>query len=256
MKASEKKVLYSFFCKALDCIEGFASKDVEVEFVDDEDRPFIENPSSLVYSDASKDNFSKRHEEQYKNIEELKQDVLCCSGCGLCKERNNVVFGEGPKETMGCDEEPCVLVIGEAPGYDEDVQARPFVGASGKLLDKMLGAIDLYRTKNCFITNIVKCRPPNNRNPSYEEIASCIHFLEEQIRLISPKIILLLGSVALKTMLHTEMGISHLHGKLFYYNDSIPTIATYHPSALLRQESLKRLAWEDLKFFKSQLNKL
>ena len=80
MKASEKKVLYSFFCKALDCIEGFASKDVEVEFVDDEDRPFIENPSSLVYSDASKDNFSKRHEEQYKNIEELKQDVLCCSG--------------------------------------------------------------------------------------------------------------------------------------------------------------------------------
>ena len=181
MKATEKKALYSFFCKALDCIESFASENIEVEFIDDEDKPLIESSSSLVYSATSKNNFPKEYEAKYESIEKLKQNVLCCSACPLCKERTNVVFGEGPKETMGVDDEPSVLVIGEAPGCDEDVQARPFVGASGKLLDKMLSAIDLYRTKNCFITNIVKCRPPNNRNPAYDEISSCIHFLEEQI---------------------------------------------------------------------------
>lgn len=254
MKATEKKALYSFFCNAIDCMEGFASKEVEVDFIDDEESPNVESSSSFLYSPSYPTSYS--FSRKYENMEELRQDVLCCSSCDLCKKRCSVVFGEGPQETMGLDEVPSVLVVGEAPGYDEDVQARPFVGASGKLLDKMLCAIDLYRTKNCFITNVVKCRPPNNRNPSKNEIACCLHFLEEQIRLISPKIILLLGNVALKTILHTEVGISHLHGKLFHYNDSIPTIATYHPSALLRQESLKRLAWEDLKFFKQKFNSL
>ena len=157
---------------------------------------------------------------------------------------------------MGILEKPPILVIGEAPGYDEDVQGRPFVGASGKLLDKMLKSIGLSRTENCFITNIVKCRPPENRNPAKDEIIACSHFLEEQIRLISPKMILLLGSVALKSIFNTTLGISHLHGKIFYYHDEIPTIATYHPSALLRTESLKRPAWEDLKFFQSKFKGL
>lgn len=262
MKKCEKECFYSLFKVALECIEGFKSS-VNAPLFYDDVKLSKNPPEQTVYSirvenEAFREgvNSIQANKRFYTSIEELKKDVLVCKACPLCKTRKTIVFGEGPKETFGILEKPPVLVIGEAPGYDEDVQARPFVGASGKLLDKMLKAIGLSRTENCFITNIVKCRPPENRNPAKDEIIACSHFLEEQIRLISPKMILLLGSVALKSIFNTTLGISHLHGKLFYYKDEIPTIATYHPSALLRTESLKRPAWEDLKFFLSKFKGL
>lgn len=269
MKAKEKEVLYSFFTHVLDSISGFRSKDHSPTFTDD--KPVIHKPSSSIkpalstaksFSSQNKaplsstntlperDDLIIQHSyTSYSSMEELTKAVSLCEGCDLCSTRHSTVAGEGPKETFGILTPPPIMVIGEAPGVDEDIQGRPFVGASGKLLDKMLKAINLYRTKNCYITNVVKCRPPGNRNPSREEILACSHFLKEQIRLLSPKMILILGNVALKSMLNTERGITYLHGKLYFYEDKIPTIATYHPSALLRREELKRDAWEDLKFF-------
>ena len=262
MKKCEKESLYSLFKVATECIEGFKSSVSTPVFYDDVESsrlPSIQGTHSVIVETEVSDgriNSISINKKLYTSIEELKKDVSVCKACPLCKTRKTIVFGEGPSETMGILEKPPILVIGEAPGYDEDVQGRPFVGASGKLLDKMLQSIGLSRTENCFITNIVKCRPPENRNPAKDEIIACSHFLEEQIRLISPKMILLLGSVALKSIFNTTLGISHLHGKIFYYHDEIPTIATYHPSALLRTESLKRPAWEDLKFFQSKFKGL
>ncbi len=262
MKKCEKESLYSLFKVALECIEGFRSSDAMPNFSDDiqlnsemniKRVQDIDNGAETIEIPAGA---SLKNQKLYASFEDLKKDVFACEGCPLCKTRKTIVFGEGPFETVGKLEKPPILVIGEAPGYDEDVQGRPFVGASGKLLDKMLAAIGLSRTENCFITNIVKCRPPENRNPAKDEVLSCSHFLDEQIRLLSPKMILLLGSVALKSIFNTPLGISHLHGKIFYYHDKIPTIATYHPSALLRTESLKRPAWEDLKFFQSKFKGL
>ena len=262
MKKCEKESLYSLFKVATECIEGFKSSVSTPVFYDDVESsrlPSIQGTHSVIVETEVSDgriNSISINKKLYTSIEELKKDVSVCKACSLCKARKTIVFGEGPSETMGILEKPPILVIGEAPGYDEDVQGRPFVGASGKLLDKMLQSIGLSRTENCFITNIVKCRPPENRNPGKDEIIACSHFLEEQIRLISPKMILLLGTVALKSIFNTTLGISHLHGKIFYYHDEIPTIATYHPSALLRTESLKRPAWEDLKFFQSKFKGL
>lgn len=258
MKKCEKESLYSLFKVALECIEGFRSSSQMPEFFDDVllETIAFKSEASDLNEEVPTQSTTTANVNLYASFEEIKKDVLVCKACSLCKTRKTIVFGEGPKETMGILDKPPILVIGEAPGYDEDVQGRPFVGASGKLLDKMLAAIGLSRTENCFITNIVKCRPPENRNPAKDEIIACSHFLEEQIRLLSPKMILLLGSVALKTLFNTSLGISHLHGKLFYYHDEIPTIATYHPSALLRTESLKRPAWEDLKFFQSKFKGL
>jgi uracil-DNA glycosylase, family 4 len=263
MKKYEKENLYSLFRVASECIEGFKSSDVAMPIFSDDvlldNRKNTKNTFDIEvgndFIELEKD-LPQKNKKVYMSFDELRKDVLICNACSLCKTRKLVVFGEGPSETMGVLEKPPILVIGEAPGYDEDLQGRPFVGASGKLLDKMLGAIGLSRTKNCFITNIVKCRPPENRNPAKDEIIACSRFLEEQIKFLSPKIILLLGSVALKSIFNTTLGISHLHGKIFYYHDEIPTIATYHPSALLRTESLKRPAWEDLKFFQSKFKSL
>ena len=260
MKKCEKESLYSLFKVAIDCIEGFRSSSRMPNFSDDvlaDSGERHEKATSTEVCDNSSDGTRVHvNKKLYASFEEIKKDVSICEACSLCKTRKTIVFGEGPKETMGLLEKPSVLVIGEAPGYDEDVQGRPFVGASGKLLDKMLASIGLSRTENCFITNIVKCRPPENRNPAKDEIIACSHFLEEQIRFISPKMILLLGTVALKSLFNTTLGISHLHGKIFYYDNEIPTIATYHPSALLRTESLKRPTWEDLKFFQSKFKSL
>jgi len=139
-----------------------------------------------------------------------------------------------------------VLVVGEGPGAEEDNQGLPFVGASGKLLDKMLASIGLSRETNCYIANVVKCRPPNNREPTPEERARCLPYLQRQIQLLAPEAILCAGRTAIQALLGTTEGINRLRGKTYDY-EGIPVIATYHPSALLRDESLKRPAWEDLK---------
>jgi DNA polymerase len=153
--------------------------------------------------------------------------------------------------------QPLVMVIGEGPGRDEDEQGRPFVGRAGQLLDKMLGSIGLSRNSNCFIANVVKCRPPNNRDPYPEETASCAHFLERQIKALKPKFILIAGRVAAQTLLKTTEPIGKIRGKFSEFetdSGAIPLLITYHPAALLRNEDLKRPAWEDLKLLRSKLD--
>ncbi|MFA5852047.1 MAG: uracil-DNA glycosylase [Spirochaetales bacterium] len=169
-----------------------------------------------------------------------------CAACVLSVTRKSVVFGQGVAA-------PKVLVVGEGPGAEEDNQGLPFVGASGKLLDKMLASIGLSRSENCYIANIVKCRPPNNREPAPDERAACMPFLREQIRILKPQAILCAGRTAAQALLETTEGINRLRTKQHNLG-GIPLIATYHPSALLRDESLKRPAWEDLKRLRDLIN--
>ncbi|MDR0494304.1 MAG: uracil-DNA glycosylase [Treponema sp.] len=185
------------------------------------------------------------------SLEQVAADVRACTGCKLCKTRTNAVPGEGAPR-------PLVMVIGEGPGADEDASGRPFVGRAGQLLDKMLTAINLSRESNCFIANVIKCRPPANRDPQPDETAACSAFLARQIRLLKPRFILCAGRIAGHTLLNTTAPIGSLRGKFidFQAGDAvIPFLATYHPSALLRNEDLKRPAWEDLKLLRSALDK-
>jgi uracil-DNA glycosylase len=172
-----------------------------------------------------------------------------CKGCRLCETRKNTVPGEGAPD-------PLVMVIGEAPGADEDSSGRPFVGKAGQLLDKMLGSINLSRESNCFIANIVKCRPPENRDPQPDEIAACAGFLECQIHSLKPRFILCVGRLSSQTLLHSAEPVGKLRGRFTdckIASMTIPLIATYHPSALLRNEDLKRPSWDDLKLLRTAL---
>jgi DNA polymerase len=180
-----------------------------------------------------------------ESIDAIASRIADCTRCGLCTARQNTVPGVGPNS-------PLVMVIGEAPGADEDAKGEPFVGKAGELLDKMLAAIGLSRETNCFIANIVKCRPPENRDPSPEEAAACAPFLEAQIAALKPRAIIAVGQIATQNLLKTQTGIGQLRGRFFDYQ-GIPLMPTYHPSALLRDENLKRPAWEDLKGFKAEL---
>jgi len=172
-----------------------------------------------------------------------------CTACHLCETRKNIVPGEGAPE-------PLVMVIGEAPGPDEDASGRPFVGKAGQLLDKMLGSINLSRESNCFITNIIKCRPHENRDPQPDEIAACAGFLESQLQSLKPRFILCLGEFSSRLLLHNAESIEKLRGRFIdckIAGMTIPLIVTYHPSALLRNEDLKRPAWDDLKLLRAAL---
>ena len=168
----------------------------------------------------------------------LEQTVSSCQRCQLCSTRTQTVFGTGPHNAEW-------MVIGEAPGEQEDRQGQPFVGQAGKLLDNMLYAIGLNRTQNVYIANILKCRPPANRNPHPEEIADCTPYLQRQIALLKPKCILLMGRFAAQTLLKTDVSISKLRGQVYFY-ENIPTIVTYHPAYLLRSPQEKGKAWIDL----------
>ena len=181
---------------------------------------------------------SVRGNVDYSNLDipQLKELVSHCNKCDLCRSRNNTVFGEG-------DVTADLMLIGEGPGRDEDIQGRPFVGKSGQLLTKMLKAIGFDRDK-VFITNIVKCRPPQNRNPFPEEANACMPYLMRQIELIQPKVLLLLGAVPMKFILN-KTGITRIHGQWFEFN-GIKTLPTFHPSFLLRDPRQKKHAWEDL----------
>lgn len=170
----------------------------------------------------------------------LKDCVSGCTACGLHKTRNKTVFGVG-------DEQADWLFVGEGPGADEDMQGEPFVGQAGKLLDNMLAAIELKRGSNVYIANIVKCRPPGNRNPQPEEAAACSGYLKRQIELIRPKLIVALGKVAAVNLLGRDASISSLRGAVHEYQ-GIPLIVTYHPAYLLRTLPDKAKAWEDLCF--------
>ena len=182
----------------------------------------------------------KDDERLHMSFNSLLQDCQNCRRCGLCKGRKNVVFGSGNVER------PIVMIVGEGPGEEEDIMGQPFVGKAGKYLDSWLSPISLSRD-NIYITNIVKCRPPQNRDPHPEEKTACYPFLQQQIEIIHPQAILCLGKHAsnfLTGQLDATMGA--MHGR-FYFFDGIPVICTYHPAAVLRNLALKRPVWEDLK---------
>jgi DNA polymerase len=172
-------------------------------------------------------------------------EVSSCAKCRLGAGRIRAVCGMGA-------ERPLVLVVGEGPGAEEDAQGLPFVGPAGKLLDRMLSAVGLSRETNCYIANVVKCRPPMNRDPAPDEQEACIGYLRRQIAVLQPRVILCVGRVATQALTGWKEGINRLRGRWLSF-DGLPLIATFHPSALLRDETLKRPAWEDLKKLREAL---
>jgi uracil-DNA glycosylase family 4 len=179
----------------------------------------------------------------------LRERVATCMLCPLCATRTQTVFGVGD---LGAD----WLIIGEAPGAEEDRQGEPFVGRAGRLLNSMLRAIGLSRGE-VFIANILKCRPPGNRDPSAAEAAQCLPYLKEQIALLRPKIILVVGRIASHNLLQTELALSRLRQQVHYFGEQrIPVVVTYHPAYLLREPHEKRKAWEDLKFAREVLSRV
>ena len=179
---------------------------------------------------------------------QLKASVAGCTACKLHEKRNKTAFGVG-------DERADWLFIGEGPGAEEDARGEPFVGQAGRLLDNMLAAIDLSRTSNVYIANVVKCRPPGNRNPEPGEAATCEPYLTRQIALIEPKLIIALGRVAAQNLLTTDASIASMRGRLHDYR-GIPLIVTYHPAYLLRTLADKAKAWADLCFAVETMQKL
>ena len=170
-----------------------------------------------------------------------------CSSCGLASTRNCAVPGEGGNASR-------ILFVGEGPGAEEDRQGRPFVGRSGQLLDKILAAVSLTRN-DIFITNIVKCRPPGNRDPHPDEVIACWPYLEEQIKILRPRVIVTLGAPAAKTLLDTAAGIGSLRGRVHDYH-GVPLIPTYHPAYLLRSYTMenRKKVWEDMKLLRRIIN--
>ena len=180
-------------------------------------------------------------------LEHLRAELGECHRCRLGDTRRNLVFGVGDPEAQ-------LMVVGEGPGRDEDLQGEPFVGAAGQLLTKMLEAMGLGRD-DVYIANIIKCRPPQNRDPAPDEIAACERFLQQQVEIISPRIILAMGNFAAKTLLRTEVGITRLRGRFHAYQ-GIPLMPTFHPAYLLRNADGKRPAWEDLKQVMAEMDRL
>lgn len=179
---------------------------------------------------------------------QLKENCLACTRCGLCHTRTNVVFGSGVDTAE-------VLFVGEGPGRNEDEQGMPFVGRSGQLLDVYLDTIGLHREKNIFIANIVKCRPPENRDPLPEEREACLPWLREQFRHIRPKIIVCLGRVAAQVMIKPDFSVMREHGSWTEKN-GIWFTATLHPAALLRNPNNKPLAFEDFVSIREKINEV
>ena len=179
---------------------------------------------------------------------ELKAEVAACTACGLRKTCTQTVFGVG-------DERAHWLLVGEAPGAEEDARGEPFVGQAGKLLDGMLAGIDLKRGENVYIANVLKCRPPGNRNPEHAEVEQCAPLLLRQVELLRPRLILALGRFACQTLLATDASIASLRGRVHRYQ-GVPLIATYHPAYLLRNLPDKAKAWEDLCFARRTMAEL
>jgi uracil-DNA glycosylase family 4 len=177
--------------------------------------------------------------------EELRIQVAECRACDLCKQRKQAVLGVGHPTAPW-------LFVGEGPGADEDELGEPFVGQAGKLLDSMLAAIGCARGRDVYIANVVKCRPPGNRTPTHEEADACAPFLDRQVELIGPKLIVALGKTAAARLLGTEASLASLRGKVHRYRE-IPVVVTYHPAYLLRSLPEKAKAWEDLLFARRAL---
>jgi DNA polymerase len=203
-------------------------------------RPAIQAPAAIASPLAPSANGDRAAAIAAMDWPALTAAVAECRACGLCQARKQAVLGVG-------DVAADWLFVGEGPGAEEDERGEPFVGQAGKLLDAMLDAIDLQRGKDVYIGNAVKCRPPNNRTPEPEETATCWPYLQRQIALIQPKLIVALGRPAAQTLLQAEVKIGAARGRLHDYQ-GIPVIVTYHPAYLLRNLTDKALAWEDLVF--------
>lgn len=289
MKAAEKELIFNLLKKASDNYYGYSSPEFK-------QMPQFQDDPEICAADSEKDHLTEKNQAvsalinetpqvQLKNdekeavqnqipveqnsktvslqpvfqpekesggitLKELAEKIKLCQRCKLHNNRTKAVPG------MGVEGSP-VLVIGEGPGEEEDKQGLPFVGPAGQLLDKMLYAIQLDRNKNCYIANIVKCRPPYNRDPQNDEASACKSFLDAQIHILKPKMILALGKTAVRNLLQIQgdFSLNKYRGQIYEYNN-IPVIVTYHPSALLRNIDFKKPAWEDLKFFKNELLKI
>ena len=210
-------------------------KPVRSEAIPGKSRPAI--PPSVPPAPAPAPECASTAGKQPETLEELREIVLQCQKCPLAPTRHTVVFGEGNPHAR-------LMFVGEGPGEQEDLQGRPFVGPAGQLLDRMILAMQFTR-EEVYIANVVKCRPPHNRNPEPEEADACRGYLARQIELIQPEVIVVLGAVAARFLLQRREGITRLRGHWLGYN-GIPVMPTFHPSYLLRDPSGKRLAWSDL----------
>jgi len=195
-------------------------------------------PPGLSFDPPSGDLFAADPVQQTRSLAEIATLVAACTKCKLCESRTNTVPGEGPATAR-------LVVVGEGPGRTEDETGRPFVGRAGELLTKILAAIDFPR-EQVFICNVVKCRPPENRLPQYDEIAACVPYLFRQIELLKPTVILAMGGTAAQTMLNTKQSLGALRNQVHRFR-GIPVIVTYHPAALLRNPNWKRPTWDDVR---------
>jgi len=191
--------------------------------------------------------------KNYSSLKKLNSECVECTSCNLSKTRKNVVVGKG-------NESAHVVIIGEGPGEQEDITGLPFVGRAGKMLDTALSSVDIDPLEDCYITNIVKCRPPNNRKPSAAESEACMPWLNEQVNLLKPKIIILAGSTAVQSFLGIDEPISKIRGQ-WIEKDNIKYMPIFHPSYLLRNPSKNKgkpkwLTWQDLKKVKKELNSI
>lgn len=195
-------------------------------------------PAGLTYDPPAQDLFSADPVQRATTLAEIADLVAACTKCRLCEARTNTVPGEGAEHAR-------LVVVGEGPGKTEDETGRPFVGKAGELLTKILSAIGLAR-EQVYICNIVKCRPPENRTPQYDEIAACVPYLFRQIELIGPGVILAMGNTAAQTLLNTKQSLGALRSKVHRFR-GIPVIVTYHPAALLRNPNWKKPTWDDVR---------
>lgn len=182
--------------------------------------------------------------ERSERLQAVAAEARACTACRLCEQRNTVVFGDG-------DANADLMFVGEGPGYNEDRQGLPFVGRAGQLLNRVIRAIDLRR-EDVYITNVVKCRPPNNRDPQPDETAACRSFLDRQVELIAPRVVVALGRVAAQQLLQTRDSLGRLRGR-WHEVAGVPVRVTYHPAFLLRDPSFKRAAWEDMQLVRDRL---
>lgn len=181
-------------------------------------------------------------------LDELELKCKNCTQCELCKGRTNLVFGVGKKDAD-------IMLIGEGPGENEDLQGEPFVGRSGQLLDKFLASVDLSRDKNVYIANMVKCRPPKNRDPKPEEQDMCINWLREQFKIIKPKIVICVGRISAQRLIDKDFKVTKQHGEFIDKNGTL-FMGTYHPAAILRNPNNKELAFSDWLKVREKINEL
>lgn len=181
-------------------------------------------------------------------LDELEEKCKTCTKCGLCEGRTNLVFGYGKKDAD-------IMLIGEGPGENEDLQGMPFVGRSGQLLDKFLASVDLSREKNVYIANMVKCRPPKNRDPKPEEQDVCLNWLREQFKIIRPKIIVCVGRISAQKLIDPKFKVTQEHGRFIEKNGTL-MMGTYHPAAILRNPNNKEAAFADWLALREKIKEL